>query len=661
MSEKRTQPTTQLPPPPRPGAGPMGGPHGMMGRGTVVPASDARAAAKRLLNRLEAQRTVLYTVLTLTVLATGSSLLGPKLLGDATSRVFADLIGMKLHQEGAALGTSSAEIAAKLRSLGQDRFASMIEGMHIVPTLGVDFGAIGTLVAWVVGLYLLSALLGWLQGYLMAGVAQRAVFELRRDVEAKLSRVPLKYIDGQSRGDLLSRVTNDIDNIGNTLQQGLSQLLTSIVQVVGTLAVMFILSWQLALVSLLIVPISIIMMARIGKRSQAHFTKQWAETGKLNGHVEEMHTGHSIVLAYNRGERASAEFDEYNDALFEASFKAQFLSSIMMPLMNVLSNLNYVVIAVLGGIRVASGQLALGQVQAFIQYSRQFTMPLGQIATQANQIQSGLASAERVFQVLDADEEPAEPRGSKTELRDSRGAVVLENVSFRYVPDSPLIEDVNVHVAPGQTVAIVGPTGAGKTTIVNLLMRFYDIDGGRILLDGIDTRDIAREDLRSEFGMVLQDTWLFNGTIRENIAYGRAGASEDDIVRAAKEAHADHFIRTLPNGYDTVLDDDATNISVGERQLLTIARAFLADPSVLILDEATSNVDTRTEVLIQNAMNRLRHGRTGFVIAHRLSTIRNADTILVMDHGRIIEQGSHDELITAGGFYKNLYESQFAE
>ena len=639
----------------------MGGPHGMMGRGTVVPATNAKAAAKRLLTRLEAQRKVLYTVLTLTVLATGSSLLGPKLLGDATSRVFSDLIGLTLYRKGVALGTSSAEIADKMRAMGQDRFASMIEGMHIVPTTGVDFSAVGTLVAWVVGLYLVSAFLGWLQGYLMAGVAQRAVFELRRDVEAKLSRVPLKYLDGQSRGDLLSRVTNDIDNIGNTLQQGLSQLLTSIVSVVGTLAVMFILSWQLALVSLLIVPISIVMMARIGKRSQAHFTTQWAETGKLNGHVEEMHTGHSIVLAYNRGERAAAEFDEYNEKLFEASFKAQFLSSIMMPLMNVLSNLNYVVIAVMGGIRVASGQLALGQVQAFIQYSRQFTMPLGQIATQANQLQSGLASAERVFEVLDAEEEGAEPRGSKTLINEPRGAVTLENVSFRYLPDVPLIEDVNVHVEPGQTVAIVGPTGAGKTTIVNLLMRFYDIDSGRILLDGVDTRDIAREDLRSEFGMVLQDTWLFNGTIRDNIAYGREGASEADIVAAAKEAHADHFIRTLPHGYDTVLDDDATNISVGERQLLTIARAFLSDPSVLILDEATSNVDTRTEVLIQAAMNRLRHGRTGFVIAHRLSTIRNADTILVMDRGRIVEQGSHDELIAAGGFYKNLYESQFAE
>lgn len=621
----------------------------------------AKATAVRLLKRLHGQITVLYLVLFLTTLATAAGLFGPKLLGDATTRVFADLMGMKLYQGGAPLGTSTATLAKSLRELGQDRFASMVESMHVVPVVAVDFTAIGQIVAWVVVLYSLGAFLSWLQGYLMAGVAQRAVFELRRDVEHKLARVPLKYIDGQSRGDLLSRVTNDIDNIGTTLQQGLSQLVSSTLQVIGTLIVMFILSPVLAIVSLIIVPLSIVMMAVIGKRSQVFFAEQWKETGRVNGHVEEMHTGHAIVQAYNHSEAAVVQFDEYNEALYRASFKAQFLSSVMMPMMNVLSNLNYVVIAVLGGIRVASGQLQLGQVQAFIQYSRQFTMPLGQIAQQANQLQSGLASAERVFEMLDAEEEPAEPRGSKTRLHDTQGEVVLENVSFRYLPDTPLIEDVNVRVAPGQTVAIVGPTGAGKTTIVNLLMRFYEIDAGRITLDGVDTRDIAREDLRAEFGMVLQDTWLFNGTIRENIAYGRKDATEDEIIAAAKEAHANHFIRTLPHGYDTVLDDDATNISVGERQLLTIARAFLADPSVLILDEATSNVDTRTEVLIQAAMNRLRHGRTGFVIAHRLSTIRNADTILVMDRGRIVEQGSHDELIEAGGFYKDLYESQFAE
>lgn len=642
----------------------MRSPHGVGGpfaKPEGGAATNAKATAIRLLRRLAGQLKLLYLVFFLTALGTASSLFGPKLLGDATTRVFADLMGMNFYKNQVPLGTTSAQLGDMLRKSGQDRIAAMVERMHVVPVEMVDFTAIGRIISWVVVLYFLAAFFQWLQGYLMAGVAQRAVFELRRDVETKLSRVPLKYIDGQSRGDLLSRVTNDIDNIGTTLQQGLSQLLSSVLAVVGTLIVMFILSPILAVVSLIIVPLSIVMMATIGKRSQVYFAAQWKETGLVNGHVEEMHTGHAIVQAYNHSDAAVQQFDEFNEALYQASFKAQFLSSVMMPMMNVLSNLNYVVIAILGGIKVASGTLSLGQVQAFIQYSRQFTMPLGQIAQQANQLQSGLASAERVFEVLDAVEEAPEPRGSKTLIAEPRGAVALENVSFRYLPDTPLIEDVNVHVEPGQTVAIVGPTGAGKTTIVNLLMRFYDINSGSITLDGVDTREIAREDLRSEFGMVLQDTWLFNGTIRENIAYGREGATEEEIIEAAKEAHADHFIRTLPHGYDTVLDDDATNISVGERQLLTIARAFLSDPSVLILDEATSNVDTRTEVLIQAAMNRLRHGRTGFVIAHRLSTIRNADTILVMDRGHIVEQGSHDALISSGGFYKNLYESQFAE
>lgn len=641
----------------------MRGPHGggPFAKPAGGSATNAKATAARLLRRFAGQLKLLYLVFILTALGTAASLFGPKLLGDATTKVFADLMGMNFYKNQVPLGTTSAQLSEMLRKNGQDRIAAMVERMHVVPVEMVDFTAIGRIIAWVVVLYFGAAFFQWLQGYVMAGIAQRAVFELRRDVETKLARVPLKYIDGQSRGDLLSRVTNDIDNIGTTLQQGLSQLLSSILAVVGTLIVMFILSPILALVSLIIVPLSIVMMATIGKRSQVHFTAQWEETGRINGHVEEMHTGHAIVQAYNHSDAAVEQFDDYNKALYEASFKAQFLSSVMMPMMNVLSNLNYVIIAILGGIKVASGTLSLGQVQAFIQYSRQFTMPLGQIAQQANQLQSGLASAERAFEVLDALEEVPEPRGSKTLISEPRGAVALENVSFRYLPDTPLIEDVNVHVKPGQTVAIVGPTGAGKTTIVNLLMRFYEIDAGRITLDGVDTREIAREDLRSEFGMVLQDTWLFNGTIRENIAYGREQATEAEIIEAAKEAHADHFIRTLPNGYDTVLDDDATNISVGERQLLTIARAFLSDPSVLILDEATSNVDTRTEVLIQAAMNRLRHGRTGFVIAHRLSTIRNADTILVMDHGHIVEQGSHAELISSGGFYKNLYESQFAE
>ena len=633
-----------------------GGPFGRPGAPAGAPATNAKAAAKRLLVRLDKQRKQLWIVMVLTIAGTGTGLLGPKLLGDATNKVFEGALG-----QGLPAGVDIATVIAEARAQGNTRYADMLANMNVVPGVGVDFGAVGRLVTIVVALYLVAASLNWLSGWLMAGVAQETVYELRADVERKLGRVPLKYVDGQSRGDLLSRVTNDIDNIGNTLQQGLNQLLTSVLAVVGTLVVMFWISPLLAVVSLVIVPVSILMTAAIAKKSQVQFAAQWRETGKVNGHVEEMHTGHSIVLAYNRREAALATFDEYNGALFDASRRAQFLTGIMMPLIQAVSNINYVVIAVIGGVRVASGQLSLGDVQAFIQYSRQFTMPLGQIAAQVNQLQSGLASAERVFEVLDAVEEPAEPRGSKRDIGAARGEVVLDNISFRYVKDQPLIENVSVRVEPGKTVAIVGPTGAGKTTIVNLLMRFYDIDDGRITLDGIDTRDIAREDLRSHFGMVLQDTWLFKGTIRENIAYGRTGATEAEIVEAAREAHADHFIRTLPQGYDTVLDDDATNISVGERQLLTIARAFLADPTVLILDEATSNVDTRTEVLIQEAMNRLRHGRTGFVIAHRLSTIRNADTILVMDHGRIVEQGSHDELIASGGFYKQLYESQFAE
>lgn len=633
-----------------------GGPFGRPGAPAGAPATNAKAAAKRLLVRLDKQRKQLWIVMVLTIAGTGTGLLGPKLLGDATNKVFEGALG-----QGLPAGVDIATVIAEARAQGNTRYADMLANMNVVPGVGVDFGAVGRLVTIVVALYLVAASLNWLSGWLMAGVAQETVYELRADVERKLGRVPLKYVDGQSRGDLLSRVTNDIDNIGNTLQQGLNQLLTSVLAVAGTLVVMFWISPLLAVVSLVIVPVSILMTAAIAKKSQVQFAAQWRETGKVNGHVEEMHTGHSIVLAYNRREAALATFDEYNGALFDASRRAQFLTGIMMPLIQAVSNINYVVIAVIGGVRVASGQLSLGDVQAFIQYSRQFTMPLGQIAAQVNQLQSGLASAERVFEVLDAVEEPAEPRGSKRDIGAARGEVVLDNISFRYVKDQPLIENVSVRVEPGKTVAIVGPTGAGKTTIVNLLMRFYDIDDGRITLDGIDTRDIAREDLRSHFGMVLQDTWLFKGTIRENIAYGRTGATEAEIVEAAREAHADHFIRTLPQGYDTVLDDDATNISVGERQLLTIARAFLADPTVLILDEATSNVDTRTEVLIQEAMNRLRHGRTGFVIAHRLSTIRNADTILVMDHGRIVEQGSHDELIASGGFYKQLYESQFAE
>jgi ATP-binding cassette, subfamily B, multidrug efflux pump len=482
---------------------------------------------------------------------------------------------------------------------------------------------------------------------------------LRRDADAKLARLPLKYFDSHAHGDMLSRVTNDIDNITTTLQQGMSQFITSTLTIVGVLAVMVWISPLLAAVALVTVPLSIVVTLMVARRSQKHFAAQWARTGTLNGQVEQVHTGHALVQVFGRRRKAIEEFTEQNEGLYEASFRAQFLSGIIMPAMAFLGNVNYVVIAAVGGYRVATGAITLGDVQAFIQYSRQFTMPITQLAGQLNLLQSGLASAERVFEFLDAEEEV--PDQARAELSDPQGEVALEHVSFRYEPEKPLITDFNLEVRPGRTIAIVGPTGAGKTTVVNLLMRFYDIDAGRICLDGINTRDLRRDDVRRVFGMVLQDTWLFTGTIRDNIGYGKIGATNEEIVAAAQAAYVDQFVRTLPDGYDTVLTDDASNISAGQKQLLTIARAFLADPTVLILDEATSSVDTRTEVLIQDAMARLRQGRTGFVIAHRLSTIRNADSIVVMDQGRIVEQGSHTDLLRRGGFYANLYNSQFAD
>ncbi len=494
----------------------------------------------------------------------------------------------------------------------------------------------------------------------MAGVTQRTVYRLRYDVDHKLGRLPLRYFDGHPRGDLLSRVTNDIDNIGQSLQQSLTQLITSLLTIVGVLILMLTISPLLALISILAVPASLVVTVLIIGRSQRLFAAQWASTGVLNGHVEEMHTGHAIVKAFGRQRQAVATFDQENQRLYQASYRAQFISGIIAPAITVISNLNYVAIAVIGGIRVATGQMTLGDVVAFIQYSRQFTFPIMQTASIVNVLQSAVASAERVFELLDEGEEIpnlAEPIA----LDRAAGAVAFEDVSFRYEPDRPLIDDLDLVVGAGRMVAIVGPTGAGKTTLVNLLMRFYEIDAGRICVDGIDIRQLTRDDLRRQFGMVLQDTWLFHGTIRENIAYGRLDASEAEILAAAEAAHVDHFVRTLPDGYDTVIDDDATNLSAGEKQLLTIARAFLADPPILILDEATSSVDTRTEVLIQRAMTGLMRGRTTFVIAHRLSTIRDASTILVMNRGHIIEQGDHDELIARRGFYYELYNSQFAE
>jgi ATP-binding cassette subfamily B protein len=580
---------------------------------------------------------------------------GPKILGNAVNTIFEGAFSRNMPP-----GVSQAQVIATLRGQGQNQLADMLATMHLTPGTGIDFGALGGVVALLIGLYIVSSIFGWLQGYVMAGVTQRTVFRLREDVDQKLGRLPLRYFDGHPRGDLLSRVTNDIDNIGQSLQQSLTQLITSLLTIVGVLILMLTISPLLAVVSLLAVPASLVVTVLIIGRSQKLFVAQWASTGALNGHVEEMHTGHAIVKAFGRQRQAVATFDAENERLYQASYRAQFISGIIQPAMNLISNLNYVAIAVIGGLRVAAGQMTLGDVVAFIQYSRQFTFPIIQTASIVNVLQSAVASAERVFELLDEEEEIADP-AQPTVLDRAAGAVAFEDVSFRYEPDRPLIDDLDLTVEAGRTVAIVGPTGAGKTTLVNLLMRFYEIDSGRISIDGIGVRELTRDDLRRQFGMVLQDTWLFHGTIRENIAYGRLDAAEDDILAAAEAAHVDHFVRTLPDGYDTVIDDDATNLSAGEKQLLTISRAFLANPPILILDEATSSVDTRTEVLIQRAMARLMKGRTTFVIAHRLSTIRDANTILVMERGAIVEQGTHEELLARGGAYSELYNSQFTE
>ena len=639
-----------------PGGQPMGRPGGFMGMGMPAEKSkDFRGTFRKLLARLRPEWATIGIVVALGSASVAFSVIGPRIIGNATNIIFDGVIGKSLPA-----GMTKDQAIALLRARGQGQVADMLSGTNVVPGAGVDFAQLGQILLIAAAVYLLAAVLGWLQGYLMAGVAQRTVYRLRGEVEAKLARLPLRYFDSHAHGDVLSRVTNDIDNITTTLQQGLSQLLTSILTVIGVLGMMLWISPLLALISVLTIPLSLVVTVLVAGRSQKEFVAQWARTGTLNGHVEQMHTGHALVQVFGRRRSAIDQFDRQNQDLYEASFRAQFLSGIIQPAMQFLSNLNYVGVAVIGGYRVASGTMSLGDVQAFIQYSRQFTMPITQIAAQANLLQSGLASAERVFEFLAAPEEIPD-RVATVAVHAPAGHVTLEHVSFRYEPEKPLIEDFNLDVRPGETVAIVGATGAGKTTIVNLLMRFYEIDGGSIKLDGVDTRDLPREVVRRSFGMVLQDTWLFVGTIRDNIAYGKQGATMDEIVEAAKAAHVDQFVRTLPDGYETVLEEDASNISAGQKQLLTIARAFLANPSILILDEATSNVDTRTEVLIQQAMARLRQRRTSFVIAHRLSTIRNADEIVVMDGGRIVEQGDHAELLHKQGIYYGLYESQFAD
>ncbi len=605
--------------------GPMGEPP--MGR-PVEKAKDFKGTIKRLMHYLKPREFQIIMVFLMAALSTVFAILSPKIMGKALTKLFDGII--------------AKHMALKINK----------------PVPAIDYAYITRILIILILLYAASALFSYVQQYIMAGIAQNIVLQIRKDINDKLSRLPLKFFDSHTHGEILSRVTNDVDNIASTLQQSLTQLITSIVTIVGVIIMMLTISPLMTLIAFVTLPLCAIVTKQIASRSQKYFAEQQKDLGELNGHVEEMYTGHKIIKAFGHEDESIDKFNEINERLYKGSWKAQFISGIIMPLLNFINNIGYVLVCVVGGIMVTKKKIEIGDIQAFIQYSKQFTQPIVQTANIINILQSTVASAERVFELLDETEEIPDKPDVK-ELKSVEGNVKFEDVKFGYNEDSILINDMNIDVKKGQSIAIVGPTGAGKTTIVNLLMRFYEINDGRITVDGVDIRDISRRNLRSIFGMVLQDTWLFNGTIRDNIAYGRENASEEEIIQAAKAAHADHFIRTLPEGYDTVLNEEASNISQGQKQLLTIARAILADPSILILDEATSSVDTRTEIHIQKAMDALAKGRTSFIIAHRLSTIRDADLILVMNNGDIIEKGTHKELLDKKGFYADLYNSQF--
>ncbi|NMA62082.1 MAG: ABC transporter ATP-binding protein [Firmicutes bacterium] len=608
-----------------PNAGRGHGGYGPRGIGRPVEkAKDFKGSLRRLLSYMRPHRASLFLVLILTILSTVFSIFSPKIMGQATTVLFEGML-------------------AKMRG---------------VPGASIDFTAIGRILTILAGLYVISALFSYLQQLLMVTVSQKTVYTMREDINHKLARLPLSYYDANTHGDILSRVTNDVDTVSQSLQQSVTQMITSLISIIGVLIMMLTISPIMTLITLGMLPVSVFISVFIAKRSQKFFVRQQRILGELNGHIEEIYTGHTIVKAYGLEKNAVDEFVSVNDELYDTGWKAQFVSGTIMPLINFVGNLGYVAIAVVGGVFTSRGVITIGDIQAFIQYSRQFTMPITQMASIANVLQSTVAAAERVFELLDEEEELADLSDAVV-LANPRGEILMDNVSFGYDPNKPVIKNLDLHVKPGELVAIVGPTGAGKTTLVNLLMRFYDVGEGSITFDGHNIMNLKRGNLRTMFGMVLQDTWLFEGTIRDNIAYGRQGATDEEIVEAAKAAYADHFIRTLPEGYDTILGEDASSISQGQRQLLTIARAILADPTVLILDEATSSVDTRTERLIQEAMTRLMEGRTSFVIAHRLSTILDADRILVINHGEIVEQGTHPELLAQGGFYAELYNSQF--